>query len=304
MRDYYDHINDSYYFDAFADRQHVVVYSKQRLVDHLDNMIARIVSNDENVLKELLTSRTFFIKGNQFRKKVRREQRDDFTDGFNVSSEYYIQPEVNAVYNHAHPDSWVVGDVNDRWVDLPRDERAGVLTHPAWLAAHGDAFENGPSIIHRGKWVREQLLCDELPALPITVDAQLDPETVDLSARERVASATETDPACLACHQMMNPLGYPFEIYNHAGFLREDDHGLTPDGSAILAGLPRDIDIPEGTQITDAIDYMELLAESKTVQLLYSANVPLFVGRDETLNDALAARVAYEDSDGSFKEML
>ena len=57
---------------------------------------------------------------------------------------------------------------------------------------------------------------------------QLDPETVHESARNRVADRTGA-PECAGCHRLMNPLGYPFEIYNHAGYLRATDHGAPPD---------------------------------------------------------------------------
>ena len=222
--------------------------------------------------------------------------------------EYYDKPEINSVYNYALPDSGAVHSIDERWVTLPDTERAGVLTHPAWLAAHGDAFENGPSVIHRGKWIREQLLCDTLPDVPITVDANLDPATKELSARERVAMATDEDPACASCHKWMNPLGYPFEIYNHTGFLRDDDHGRLPDGSSVLSDLPEGSDIEDGTQVSDAVELMTVLSESQTVQRCFiRQSFRFFMGRDETLQDACTLsdmEAAYEDSNGSFKEML
>ncbi|MCX8239680.1 MAG: DUF1588 domain-containing protein [Akkermansiaceae bacterium] len=51
-------------------------------------------------------------------------------------------------------------------VDLSK--RFGILTHPAWLASHSDAMDNA---ILRGPWIRERLLGDAVPDVPITVDA-------------------------------------------------------------------------------------------------------------------------------------
>ena len=49
-----------------------------------------------------------------------------------------------------------------------------------------------------------------------------------------------SDPRCSngACHGNMNTLGLPFETYNHAGFLRADDHGNAPNGSTTLTNAP------------------------------------------------------------------
>ena len=60
LKDYYPDVNDTYYFSSFADRQIALSYSNSRLVDHLDNMIARIVANDEHVLKSYLQAAHFF----------------------------------------------------------------------------------------------------------------------------------------------------------------------------------------------------------------------------------------------------
>ena len=113
-------------------RQIALSYSNSRLVDHLDNMIARIVANDEHVLKELLTSRTFSLMEMNRMTTMKRNAG---------------KPEINSVYNYT--DSGAVHSIDERWVTLPDTERAGA-THPAWLAAHGDAFENGSSVIRTG----------------------------------------------------------------------------------------------------------------------------------------------------------
>ncbi|MGV3623875.1 MAG: hypothetical protein ACO1OB_23865, partial [Archangium sp.] len=73
-----------------------------------------------------------------------------------------------------------------RWKTLPANERSGVLTHPAWLAAHGANAENGPSAVVRGYWIREHLFCESVAGLDLVrVRAQLggDPTA---SARARL----------------------------------------------------------------------------------------------------------------------
>ena len=53
----------------------------------------------------------------------------------------------------------------------PKDQRAGMLTHPAWLVAHSKNLDN--DIVSRGKWIQEKLLAGHIPDVPITVDAKL-----------------------------------------------------------------------------------------------------------------------------------
>src|SRR4029077_891270 len=84
-----------------------------------------------------------------------------------------------------------------RGVTMPAAERSGVLTHPAWLNAHGNNFQDDPSLVHRGKWVREKLLCETVPGLELVmVQAKLGVRGPTLSARDRVEAATGKNPTC------------------------------------------------------------------------------------------------------------
>ena len=255
------------------------------LIQLLDDIIARVVVQDSEVLRNLLTTRRFYVPSS-------------------VSTPHGGAPVAGNLYGIDSANMPIGDNRAARWVELPSNERAGVLTHPAWLAAHGGNFENDPSVIHRGKWIRENLLCELVPDVPITVDAQLDADTVHLSARARVAAKTE-EPQCTGCHSLMNPLGYPFEIYNHAGFLRADDHGANPNGEAVLQHMPE----PElNGPVTDAVDMMERLADSSHVKRCFiRQNFRYFMGRNETYADACtlsAMEVSYDRNDGSMIEML
>ena len=91
--------------------------------------------------------------------------------------------------------------------------RKGILTHPAWLIAHAQNLETDP--IHRGKWIREKLLAGTIPDVPITVDAVIPPNP-HKTLRQRMENRTG-DSYCWRCHQKMDPLGFPFEIYDDFG---------------------------------------------------------------------------------------
>lgn len=176
----------------------------------------------------------------------------------------------------------------------------GILTHPSWLVAHSDAMDN--HAILRGRWIRERLLGGAVPDVPITVDAMLPDEPKEtLRHRMRV---TRQD-YCWKCHQKMDPLGLPFEMYNHLGLYRRQEQGQPVDtsGEIIDSGDPS-LDGP----VDDALDMINRLTESERVQQVFVRHAFRFwMGRNETLNDApvlLDAYQAYRDSGGSMNALL
>ncbi len=192
-----------------------------------------------------------------------------------------------------------------RWVTMNAAERSGVLTHPAWLAAHGANFEDDASLVHRGRWVREKLFCQTVPGLEnVMVQAKLGAHGP--SARERVDAATISGPSsqtCQGCHRLMNPLGYVFEIYDHAGFVRETDHGHAPDGSTMITNAP-DPELNRAFQ--NAVEFSQAIADSPYAKRCFIRQAfRYFMGRDETMQDACTlAAMENALNSGSFVDML
>jgi len=193
-------------------------------------------------------------------------------------------------------DSWAP----DRTYEMPAGHRAGILTHPAWLVAQSDNFDNNP--IHRGKWIREKLLGEKLPEIPITVDAKL-PDEPHNTLRERMRVTRET--YCWKCHERMDPLGLPFEMYDHFGRYREIEQQKPVDAAGYLAGTgDPQLDGP----VQNAVELIERLAASKRVEQVFVRHVfRYFVGRSETLEDGptlIEAHRAYAESGGSMRALL
>tara|TARA_B100000674_G_scaffold463281_1_gene444164 strand:+ start:163 stop:795 length:633 start_codon:yes stop_codon:yes gene_type:complete len=183
---------------------------------------------------------------------------------------------------------------------VPENQRRGILTHPSWLVSHSDAMDN--HAILRGRWIRERLLGGGVPDVPITVDAQLPDEPHNtLRARMRV---TRKD-YCWTCHEKMDPLGLPFEMYNHAGLFRTTELGKPVDtsGEIIDSGEPA-LDGP----VKNALELIDKLAASERVEQVFVRHAFRFwMGRNETINDRpllQAAHKAYRDSGGSMKALL
>jgi hypothetical protein len=133
-------------------------------------------------------------------------------------------------------------------VKLDPSRAAGLLTQGSFLAVHAKANQTSP--VHRGKFVREKLLCD--PPSPPPPDIVVRPPTVDprLSTRERFAAHTAS-AACAGCHAMMDPIGFLFEHYDATGRWRDVDGGKPVDSSGYL----------EGTDVDGELDGVPALAE-------------------------------------------
>lgn len=119
-------------------------------------------------------------------------------------------------------------------VELDPSQRAGVFTQLGFLASR-----HGP--IHRGRAIREGLLCGTIPAPPPGASAQLErlagPDP-DATEQERWATF-RTDAACGACHATFQPLGVAFDHYDELGRFRQVNHAgriIDTRGSFVAAG--------------------------------------------------------------------
>jgi hypothetical protein len=179
-------------------------------------------------------------------------------------------------------------------------DRMGVLTQRSWLVAHSTNTEN--HAIHRGKWIRERLLGGRIPDVPITVDAAL-PEDPTKTLRKRMQKTRNDE--CWKCHRLMDPLGLPFEQYDHFGSYRETelDKPVVTTGEITGSGDPR-LDGP----VASPQDLVQRLANSQRVhQVFVRYAFRFWMGRNETLDDARTiqdAYKAYNESDGSMSALL
>ena len=118
----------------------------------------------------------------------------------------------------------VYGD-HFRRVELgPAGRRAGLLGHGSILTVTSYATRTSPVL--RGKWVLDNLLGMPPPPPPPDVPP-LDEGAVGGEApsmRERMAQHRR-NPACAACHQLMDPAGLAMENFDAVGRWRERDEG-------------------------------------------------------------------------------
>jgi hypothetical protein len=202
---------------------------------------------------------------------------------------------------------------------FPLEHRKGILTHPAWLIAHSQNTETDP--VKRGRWVREKLLAGRVPDIPITVDAVV-PEDHTNTLRTRLDRVT-TAQECWKCHESMNPLGLPFEMYDDFGRFRTAEPLQHPenvigqiDRYPVYKTLPVDASgLLDGTgdpkldgEVDNALDMIDRLAKSTRVrQSIIRHAFRFYMGRNEMISDSktlIDADEAYVQSGGSFKAVI
>jgi hypothetical protein len=258
--------------DVFKDQIKGHKHWAPALVYDLDALIIHTLKKDTQVFKTLLTTPEYLIF-------------------------------VNSHRDHGNP---LVYNLPPDWkptpkpVRFPKNQRMGVLTHPAWLVAHSGNFDNDP--IRRGHWIRYKLLGGNVPDIPINVDAKLpDDKTMTLRERMHVTRAEE----CYKCHSKMNPLGLPFELYDHYGRLRftELDKPVDTTSKVVNTGV-----VGVDGEVESPFGLIERLANSTHCEQVFTRYVfRFFLGRNETLGDAKTlqeAHKAYVESDGSMKALV
>ncbi|MFK7788605.1 MAG: DUF1588 domain-containing protein [Phycisphaeraceae bacterium] len=223
-------------------------------------------------------------------------------------------------------------DEHQRWaweyeqpIQMPKQQRAGILTHPAWLAAH--SWNDGNDPIHRGIWVQKKLLAGVIQDVPPDVDAKV-PSDPHKTLRERMDVLREE--RCWTCHRKINPLGEPFEVFDDWGRYRTQDY-FDEDGKLVtrrdgvfeqmlkegkLKAKPINAtgsikgsgDPAVDGDVQDAIEMMHRLGHSDRARQAFIRHLfRYFMGRNEMLSDSktlIEAEQAYLENGGSFKALV
>jgi len=191
------------------------------------------------------------------------------------------------------PDDW-------REVTLDDNRRAGVLTLPAVISANSPSTSS--SAILRGKMVRTQALCQEMPPPPMELDVPEFPE--DATEREK-SEILMNDASCGSCHALMNPLGLAFENYDAIGVWHETDESGNPiDASGEVVSGPQGVTgefdgVPELSQMIASSDNS---AACMTTQWMRYVQGRRETPEDACVVEALTTRLV--ESDFDLQELL
>jgi hypothetical protein len=202
-------------------------------------------------------------------------------------------------------------------VSFPADApRAGYLGEASFLAANAGPTETSPT--QRGIFIREQLLCQQVPPPPPNVDTNLPEATADkpLTRRQRMTDHV-ANPLCASCHRLMDPIGFGLESFDaigrfrqHEAILIESSTGnrgadkklnLDLDTKGEIAGIPN-------SAFSDARPLGSILAGSTVCQECIVRQIFRYAyGRMETSADEETIHqlyAAFRDSGFHFKDLL
>ena len=207
----------------------------------------------------------------------------------------YMPPELATFYGLPVPDGAPPGQPIK--VDLDPTQRGGLLTMGVLMTIN--AHTNQTSPVHRGKLVREQFLCYQMPPPPPNVNATPPEPTEGQTAKERFKAHAEG--TCAGCHVYMDSIGFGFENFDSVGRFR------TKEGSEPIdaTGSVFDSDVPD---FKDAVELVNNMADSQDVQQCYVKEWFRFgYGRGESKVDACTIETlnkTFDDKGGDIRELL
>jgi hypothetical protein len=129
-------------------------------------------------------------------------------------------------------------------------QRAGLLSHISFNALHSHPGRSSATL--RGKFVREVLLCQDIPTPPANIDFSIVENTEGAlrTARERLEKHVSS-PACAGCHALTDPIGLALESFDAVGMLRDEENGAPIDTSGELDGIAYDDAVGMGQALRD-----------------------------------------------------
>jgi len=175
-------------------------------------------------------------------------------------------------------DTTGLDDATWKQVELPADQRSGLLTRAGFLAWKGTKTQ--PDTILRGVFVNRRILCQDLGDPPAAaMGAKLGDEKTD---REKVWALTGTGTCGETCHgKYIDPVGFAFEHYGAMGEYRTEDNGYPVDATGTFS-------FEDKTRMFDgAGQFSEAAAEAEQSHRCYAGYWLQFLyGRDAKPEDA------------------
>lgn len=180
-------------------------------------------------------------------------------------------------------------------VDLQGEARRGLLGHGGLLTSLSYPTRTSP--VRRGAWVLGNLMCSEPPPPPPGVE-NLPMEMGQGETLREQMEAHSSDPACSACHKLMDPIGFGMENYNAIGAWRDQDNGLPVDSSG---------ELPDGSSFNGAYELAGILAKDDKYKTCTTEKMLTYgLGRgvenwDEPQLEVLAERLG---EDFGFRDLI
>ena len=215
------------------------------------------------------------------------DQKGTVEDLFN-SDRVFLSKDLARYYGLALP-------AQDWDLRLAEGPRQGLLGLGAILASFASSREASP--IKRGVFVRNRLLCQDLPPPPANVDTTIPPPSPGSTIRERlerhISQGRQGDGSntCYSCHQYIDKLGFGFEAFDETGKQRWS----YPERPQIAIDTSGELKSPENLSDSEVLNFQDLrqlqghLARSRRVKQCFAKQYLRFaLGRIEVPSDQCA----------------
>lgn len=184
------------------------------------------------------------------------DRRESALELFTTQSTF-VNDELAALYGIPGPNA-APGSLGP--VELPSDGlRAGLLGTAGILSLFANQKEGSPTL--RGKFVREAILCQEMPPPPANVSTILpDPPAGVAYTKRELLELHMAEPTCATCHALLDPIGLTMENFDAIGKFREMDEGQEIDVAGDLSGVPFNGPVQLGRLLADMPETAACLA--------------------------------------------
>lgn len=158
--------------------------------------------------------------------------------------------------------------------------RQGILGHASVLTLTSHADET--SIVHRGKFVLKNMLCDMPPPPPAGV---IDPP----GSEQDKSNLRLTNPTCVACHSQMDPIGQGLQNFNTIGAYRTVDE--------LGASIPAGGTLPNGVSFSGLPQLSNVIANDDRAKVCATGKIMnLALGRKlNATDDCVVNRIAIQE---------
>jgi hypothetical protein len=170
-----------------------------------------------------------------------------------LDSDYTFLNERTAQWIYQRDDVW--GD-GFRKVPARAPHGGGMLTMPAVMTATANGVDTSPVV--RGVWLLEAIL--GTPPAPPPPDVE--PLSPDLRGKKTIRdqlAAHREQASCAACHQKIDPFGFPFENFDELGLWRTQYRG---DGISLR--IDPSAELPDGIPVKDIAELKSALLKQES----------------------------------------
>ncbi|RYZ93616.1 MAG: DUF1588 domain-containing protein [Proteobacteria bacterium] len=206
--------------------------------------------------------------------------KGSFRDLFTTDVSFARSNQMKAIYGTSVTAAPVVTTSNA--VHLPLGTRSGILTRAALVA--GRAGNGASNPVLRGAMIKTDILCAGNGSPPVDVGESLNSVVRDsnMTVRGLFTKATE-QPACMSCHQVINPVGFGLSNYNGFGFYQEFEPAFNPDGTyaskRLAVDASADLTVAVGRAITvrTPAEYSAVIADAISTRSCFTTNLATYL---------------------------